>query len=395
MLAHAGSFLERGDRARLSGVTSRENREPALSSLRAGAIRDAYIVSATRTVNTRHQFMNSLGLEGTEVADPPNSIRSLPLDRRAEPLAALALRINRLPPVQRFGVNRQFLNAFNEIPERNRTLNLTALANVAAYSADTLVNSGTAALQGANPAHTVLFYNIQDDQGIINIEQASADSRAQESAGQRVRRGENVGTVARELGFTTEAGISSLEIAAAMSNAQRSAGQKVRNGENVNAVAIASGFTTQAGISRLESTAAMSNAQGSAAQKVRNGEHVGNVATQLGFTTQAGISSLERVAASSREPQSAGLRVASGENVIAVAETSGITTESGIYNLESAAAQSDHDSGARRAMINGATIDEVAKRFGFTIPSILQTLQRFHDTYVAKQNQAAAGKGGA
>jgi hypothetical protein len=418
-------------------MTSQESRGPGLSLLRTVAIQDANVLRATRTVSTREQFMDSLGVEGAPPADQPNSIRSLPLDRRAEPLAALALRINRLPHVDRFGMNRQFLDAFNEIPEQNRTPDLTALASVAAYSASTFVTPATAARQGANARHTARFYNIQDQQLIFNIENASVISRMPGSAGQRVMSGENVGNVARELGFTTEAGISRLEIEAVDNyRAQGSARQKVLSGEKVNAVAKASGFATQAGISSLESAAAGSTEPQSAGQRVRNGEKVNAVAKALGFTTQAGISSLEnvaagstephsagyrvlrgervdtvaidsgfttqagiisleRAAAGSREPQSAGLRVASGEHVGNVAIGSGFTTQLGRLDLETRAAYSPHDSGARRAMINGATVAEVVERFGFTTPDIIQALQRFYTTHAVPQNQVAAAQGGA
>jgi hypothetical protein len=205
-----------------------------------------------------------LGVEGAEVADPPSSIRSLPLDRRAEPLAALALRIHQLPYGDRFEMNRQFLNAFNEIPERNRTLNLTALANVAAYSADRFVDPRTAAYRGAHLGHTARFYNIQDQQVIHKMEQASATSLTTGSAAQRVRNGENAQTVANELGFTTQDGINRLEMTAAMSRKPGSAGQRVRDGEDVLTVATQLGIVSPAAISILESKATHSRQRRSA-----------------------------------------------------------------------------------------------------------------------------------
>jgi hypothetical protein len=327
---------------RLSGVTSEESRGPGLLLLREGANQDANIVRATRTVSTREQFKNSLGKAGTEAADQPNSIRSLPLDRRAEPLAALALRISLLPGPDRFAMNREFLKAFNEIPEKNRTLNLTALANVAAYSVDAsanpqFVHPRTAAWRGANPGPIALFYNINDRQIISELERTSAESRELGSAGQRVWSGENVQTVAKE-----------------------------------------SGFTTELGISRLESSAINSRQPESAGRLVTSGQHVQTVATLLGIVTQSGIRDLEIEAARSREPGSPGLKVSSGENVKAVAEASGIVSPYGIYYLELMAASSDHLSGARQALKAGATIAEVAQRFGFTTPEALDTLKRSH-----------------
>jgi hypothetical protein len=345
MLAHAGSFLERGDRMRLSGMTSRENREPALSSLRAGAMQEANILSATRTVSTGEQFMNSLGVEGAPLADQPNSIRSLPLDRRAEPLAALALRINQLPHGERFGMNREFLNAFNTIPEQNRTPDLTALANVAAYSVNEFVDPHTAARRGANARQTALFYNIHDHQGIYSIERSAAISREPGSAGHRVSSGENVHTVANALGFTT-----------------------------------------QDGIYELERTAAISREPGSAAQRVASGENVKTVAEASGIVTQDRVYDLERIAAMSMEPGSAGQRVESGENVQTVANALGFTTQRGIYHLERAAALSEHPSGARQAMIAGETIDQVVQRFGFTSPASRVLLERLYATYIILQN---------
>jgi hypothetical protein len=323
-------------------MTSRESRGPGLSLLREGANQDANIVRATRTVSTREQFKNSLGKAGTEAADQPNSIRSLPLDRRAEPLAALALRISQLPEPDRFAMNREFLKAFNEIPEQNRTLNLTALANVAAYSVDEsanppFVHPRTAAWLGANPGPIALFYNINDRQIISELERTSAESRAEGSAGARVRSGENVQTVAKE-----------------------------------------SGFTTEFGISRLESSAIHSRQPESAVARVTSGQHVQTVATLLGIVTQPGIRDLEIAAASSREEGSPGRRVLSGENVKTVAEVSGIVCQDAIHYLELMAASSDHLLGARQALKAGETLDQVAERFGFTLPQALETLQRSH-----------------
>jgi AraC-like DNA-binding protein len=257
-------------------------------------MQDANILRATRTASTGEQFMNSLGVEGAEVADSPSSIRGLPLDRRAEPLAALALRISQLPEPDRLEKNREFLKAFNEIPERNRTLNLTALANVAAYSADELLAPATVVWQGANPGHAARFYNIQDQLVIFSIEQASASSTAQGSAGQRVRSGENVQTVANELGFTTQAGISRLEYVAASSSNSRSAGGRVERGENVQNVAKQLGFTPS-GIRRLETRAASSNHPLGAKQAIINGATVDEVVERSGFTIPGIRMSLEHL----------------------------------------------------------------------------------------------------
>jgi hypothetical protein len=186
-------------------MTSKESRGPALTSLREGATQDANIVRATRTVSTRHQFMNSLGVEGAPHADQPNSIRSLPLDRRAEPLAALALRINRLPYHDRLEMNRQFLNAFNTIPEQNRTPDLTALANVAAYSdsADRFITPASVVWRGANVSHTALFYNMHGNQEAIrSLELEAADSNNRLGARRAMLAGATIEQVIERFGFT-------------------------------------------------------------------------------------------------------------------------------------------------------------------------------------------------
>jgi hypothetical protein len=276
-------------------MTSKESRGSALSLLRTVDMQDANILRATRTASTGEQFMNSLGLEGTEVADSPSSIRGLPLDRRAEPLAALALRINRLSYDDRLKMNRQFLNAFNEIPERNRTPDLTALANVAAYSDRTFLTPRTVVYLGANPGHTARFYNIQDQQVISDIEHTSVNSTAQGSAGQRVRSGENVQTVAAQLGIVTPEAISRLEYVAASSSNSRSAGGRVSRGENVNAVATELSFTTPSGIRDLEIRAASSDHPSGARQAIINGATVDEVVQRSGFTMLASRTSLEHL----------------------------------------------------------------------------------------------------
>jgi hypothetical protein len=147
--------------------------------------------------------MDSLGVEGAPLADQPNSIRSLPLDRRAEPLAALALRINRLPYGDRLEMNRQFLDAFNAIPEQNRTPDLTALANVAAYSADMLLVPRAVVWQGANVSHTALFYNMHGNQeGIRSLELEAADSYNPLGARRAMLAGATIEQVIERFGFT-------------------------------------------------------------------------------------------------------------------------------------------------------------------------------------------------
>jgi hypothetical protein len=133
---------------------------------------------------------------------------------QASPLSALLTRIQSLPPEDRPVATTEFLAAFDSLPERHRTPELTSLAQIARRS---LVGFSAlaAATHGENVQHTAIFYGVIDEFQIESLESAAAFSHEPGSAGAAARSGRPVQEVADEFGVLSERGMRSLELAAA------------------------------------------------------------------------------------------------------------------------------------------------------------------------------------